>query len=289
MKDKKILSAELRLKLFEAVLRFMDRCEIGSVEIQRSFEAALEGHRSRRTADEGSDVNDTLYINKQNLPAQLLRIWHRDSKFLDQDAKPRPLFLVRGRNSLRSMVASIDPRIDADATLRSMRKVGLIRRAASGKYLPTSEMAIVDQLHPQLVHHVTRLVTRLIGTVGRNSDPTGKSLSLVDRHAYTADLDPAERKAFADFTRSHGTAYLEAIDDWLAQRRVKSGSSSKSRKAASKGVAAGVYLFAYLGDKEGMAALRGTAKRTSSSRAKGGSARKTSRSRKTRSARAVRA
>ncbi len=251
MEEKSILPAKLRMKLFQAVLEFMGRCGVDEATICGSLETAFADYRDRRK-NARPRSKDALYIKTQNLPAQLLRVWHRDSRFIDQEARPRPLALTGGRNSLRSLVAKIDPAIDPDAALRSMKKAGLIRRMPNGRYLPTSESAIVDQLHPLLVEHVTRLVSRLISTVGRNTDPSGKSLSLIDRHAYTIDLDSAERKAFSEFTRSRGMAYLEAIDDWLEQRRVSRASPSVSKRKTSKGIAAGVYLFAYLGDDEGI-------------------------------------
>ena len=259
VESKNVLPTNLRSKLFEAVFDFMARCGVKESDIRGTFEAALGEWRNRRTMP-GKRSQVDQYINEQNFPAQLLRTWHRDSRYIDEEAKPRPLPLVGGRNNLRALMASIDPKINASTALRSMRIAGLVRRTRNGRYLPLSEVAIVDQLHPMLVAHVTRLVSRLISTVGRNSDPTGRSLPLIDRHAYTTDLDPEERQAFADFTRSHGMAYLQSIDDWLEQRRMSRVSTSESKRKARKGVAAGAYLFAYLGDNEGIRSLQAYSK-----------------------------
>jgi hypothetical protein len=156
-------------------------------------------------------------------------------------------------HSLAAAIKRIDPSADAQSVVDSMQTAGLIRRTTKGTYLPNAESAIVDHLHPLLVEHVTKLISRLVSTVSRNIDPTGRSLTLIDRHAYTADLSRSEREAFADFTRSHGMAYLQSIDDWLERKkasRLQRGRVRSTVKSAPDGVDAGVYLFAYIGDEE---------------------------------------
>ena len=249
MNDTSVLPEHLRLKLIGAVLQIMGCCGVTEAAIRDSFEQAMYTQKgtSPTTANQAMD---SLYIRSQNLPAQLLRVWHRDDKFIDHEARPRPLPLTRGRDNLHSVIKRIDPSADATSILRSMRAVGLIRRTSAGKYLPTSESAIIDQLHPLLLEHVTKLINRLVTTVYRNAAPTGKTLSLIERHAYVSDLSSEERVAFAEFTRSHGMAYLESIDDWLQRKRTNKRTAKRSKKPKTGGVAAGVYLFAYLGDDE---------------------------------------
>jgi hypothetical protein len=72
-------------------------------------------------------------------------------------------------------------------------------------------------------------------------------MPLIERYAYVPDLSASEAVAFANFSRRQGMAYLEAVDDWLEQRRAKRLLKRKNVRT-SKGVAAGVHLFAYLGD-----------------------------------------
>ncbi len=249
MNEESVLPAHLRSRLIGAVIQLMACCGVTDVAIRESFEQAMISMESGRATKVNKRL-DSLFIRSQNLPAQLLRIWHHDDRYTDREARPRPLSLSRGRDSLQSAIRRIDPAADAEGILKSMKAVGLIRRTSSGRYLPTSESAIVDQLHPLLMEHVTKLVNRLVTTVRRNSDSNGDALSLVERHAYISDLNYEERAAFAKFTRSHGMAYLQAIDDWLQDRRTKRSVAAKSRNPNAAGVAAGVYLFAYLGDDD---------------------------------------
>jgi hypothetical protein len=129
-----------------------------------------------------------------------------------------------------------------------MRAVGLIRRLPDGRYVPTAESVKIDHLHPLAIEHIAKSVVRLVTTVCRNTDPTREAIPLVERYAYAPDMSKKEAMAFAEFTRNQGMAYLEAVDDWLEQRRVKRKGFSAG-KVRGSGVAAGVHLFAYMDDQ----------------------------------------
>jgi hypothetical protein len=74
-------------------------------------------------------------------------------------------------------------------------------------------------------------------------------MPLIELYAHVPDLDSSDAKEFAAFAQQQGAAYLEAIDDWLETRRVRT-KAGKKRRSNSK-VAAGVHLVAYLGDQPG--------------------------------------
>ncbi|MET0279550.1 MAG: hypothetical protein ABW278_00300 [Steroidobacteraceae bacterium] len=245
MKTAIALSAQLQLKLLGAVLEFMNLSGVRESAMRQAFDRGLAEIREKRGGQRGK--SDERHAGNINVSAELLRLWHRDGRYINVDAKPRPLSLVKGRNSLSAAIRRLDPTAVPSEILAGMKAVGLIRRTSRGLYLPTSESAIVDQLHPVLVEHVARTVIRLVSTVCRNTDPSGQSLPLIERHAAIPDLNPADRKAFADFTRAQGMAYLESVDDWLQQRR--SRRATPARKARKGGVAASVHLVAYLGDE----------------------------------------
>ena len=166
-------------------------------------------------------VEDASRVGNGDVSAEVMRIWHRDSRFLDRDANPRPLQLNRGANSLTALVRRLDPSGDALKSIGVMRAVGVIRRTSDGRYIPTAESVKIDHLHPLAIEHIAKSVVRLVSTVCRNTDPHRKAIPLIERYAYAPDMSREEAKAFAEFTRNQGMAYLEAVDDWLEQRRVK--------------------------------------------------------------------
>jgi hypothetical protein len=241
---------DLHLKMLNSVLQFMRGAGVSKSLIRAAFEKSLRLLGETKTG--AASRSDGLRTGNENLSAELLRMWHRDGRYIDDDANPKPLSLTKGRNNLSGAILRIDPEADAEKVLGEMKAVKLIRRTACGKYLPTSEAAIVSRLHPLATDHIAKLVIRLVSTVSRNLDPAG-SLPLIERHAYAPDLSRAERKAFAEFTRAQGMAYLESVDNWLQQRRVNPPSERARRR--SKGVSASVHVFAYLGDDDAKSTL----------------------------------
>jgi hypothetical protein len=245
LKKKNEPPQSLHFRMLGSVLEFMKGTGLTESAIRDAFEEGLGASTSTKQR-QVPRRSEGLRIGNENLSAELLRMWHRDDRFIDSDAKPKPLPLSKGRSNLASIILRIDPDAKAEEILREMRAVNLIRRVPNGKFLPTSEAAIVSRLHPLATDHIAKLVIRLVSTVSRNLNPAGSSLPLVERHAYAPDLSWVERKAFAEFTRAQGMVYLESVDNWLQQRRV-SRLGSRTRRHP-KGISASVHLFAYLGD-----------------------------------------
>lgn len=239
------LPLRLRRKLVCAILEFLGRSGVSEDEVRSSFESAMASSRGWRIC-EGNCRRDGGYVGNGNVSAELLRLWHRDGRYIDKDAIPLPLPLKGGRSSLVSIVQRLDPSADALEILHGMRSIGLIRRVRSGRYVPTSGSVTIGQLHPLAIEHVAKSVVRLVSTVCRNTDPSRKSVPLIERYAYVPDLNRADAREFAEFSRSQGMAYLEAVDDWLEQRRARR--SITYGKSKNKGITAGVHLVAYLGD-----------------------------------------
>lgn len=240
------LPKELQQKLLGSVVEFMTQSGVSEASITQAFRLGLKQSRNQK---DGVGVRDGVgrYPSSGDVSAHLLRLWHRDHRFTDNAyAKPRPLYLSKGRYSLRRLLLSLDPQANVASVLKVMRSMGLIRRTKDGRYLPAKNAAVVSGLHPWAMEHAAKSVVRFVTTVLRNANSDSKSPPLLERYSYVPDLNPSEAMAFAEFARSQGQAYLDVLDDWLEQRRVVV--SRQSRSASRKGLAAGVHLITYLGD-----------------------------------------
>jgi len=233
-------------ELLAAVIYFMARSGMESERIERSFKGSMKAARARTYTVSKPAAPD---IGSDTVAGAVLRAWHRDNSYIDDEAKPIPLKLTGRPRSLVALVRRQDSKCDVMTLVKDMLAVGLIRKSRSGTYLPTTESATIRQLHPLLIDHVAKSVMRLVETVYRNTDPLISSTPMIERYAHVPDLDPADAKEFAAFAQQQGAAYLAAIDDWLETRRVQSR-AGKKRRSRTK-VAAGVHLVAYLGDQPG--------------------------------------
>lgn len=245
-KNKKNFEAPLMKKLVQSVIAFLVRSGMSATEVREIVYDCLPTKANvisiKRAVSTGAQR-----VGNGNVSAEVMRIWHRDSRFLDREANPRPLQLRRGSNSLVALVKRLDPAGDPIKSISVMRAVGVIRRLSDGRYAPTAESVKIDHLHPLAIEHIAKSVVRLVATVCRNTDPSRAAIPLVERYAYAPDMSKAEAAAFAEFTRSQGMIYLEAVDDWLEQRRIK-GRAALGRKKRGSSMAAGVHLFAYMDD-----------------------------------------
>jgi hypothetical protein len=223
---------------------------LSDTAIRDAFGACLGYLEESKSRKRGSGTREGNYVGNGNVSAELIRLWTRDGRYIDRDARPKPLSLVRGTNSLVSLIASLDPSVDPHSAVESMRAVGLLRKLPSGKYIPTAESVTIDRLHPLAIEHVAKSLIRIVTTVCRNTDPRRQAIPLIERYAYVPDLSRVEAKAFAEFTRAQGMAYLESVDDWLEQRRVRR-LPANGKQSSRSGITAGVHLVAYLGDGTG--------------------------------------
>jgi hypothetical protein len=241
------LSSALQLKLLRSILEFMSRSGLSESAIRKALSSCLENLGNEHNGHKASASRECRYLGNGNVSAELIRMWTRDGRYIDRDARPKALCLSTGRSSLVSLILRLDPTVDPHATVNSMMAVGLIRKLRNGRYLPTADSVKIDRLHPLAVEHVAKSLIRMVATVCRNTDMSRQAVPLIERYAYVPDMSKAEAKAFAEFTRSQGMAYLEAVDDWMERRRV-GRVTAESGRSDQNGIAAGVHLVAYLGD-----------------------------------------
>lgn len=247
MKSNKNMSRQLQYKMLSATLEIMAGVGIPEASIRAAFERALV--RSRGFRSQGARTwSDGSYLPIGDVSADLLRLWHRDSRCIRiDDALPRPLFVSKGRPSLRSLIRGLDQEVNVSAVLSFMRENRLIRRTPDGRYVPTADATTITNSDPVIGEHLARSVVRLLSTVRRNTDPRQMVPPLIERYAYVSNLNPQDAAAFAEFTKEQGLTYLKAVDDWMEQRRTPKRGGNRT----GAGVVAGVQVIAYLGDAIG--------------------------------------
>lgn len=259
--------------LLLGVVSFLLRSGLSKTELNELFNHCMDACvalDSSRRGEKGGPGDDFV-------AAAAIKVWHRDSRFLTSDARPRPLKLFGESDSVEALIRTQFKNIDVKGAVKNLRTAALVRPSSRGLYVPSREVATISQLHPLMIEHVSKSILRLVETVARNTSSRDSGFTLIERFARVPDLDLTEAQAFADFTHRQGLAYLRAVDDWLEARRVHESSGRRPQRRPSIG--AGVHLYAYMGnDSDDLASLdlaeRGAGSfRRSSSGARSGSKR----------------
>jgi hypothetical protein len=171
----------------------------------------------------------------------VLHRWHREPKLLDSRARPAPLRLYGPSPSVESLVRAESTPSRAKSIVQVMLAIGLLDKAPKNRYLPKSRVATVGSLHPVVVEHVAKSLSRYLETITRNTGNEVRKLQLIERFAHIPNLPAEQLDAFQAYSQDHGTAFLAGVDDWLESRRPKGRAS-----ATRPGLAAGIHLFAYV-------------------------------------------
>lgn len=231
--------------LLKSVLSFMIRTGMSTGDIETSFQNCL---LSVDQESRGCDTSDqrTVSYGCDTVAGAVLRAWHRFPIYLDASARPLALKTAGRKPNLATLIRSQDNSVDPKALVRAMKTAGLLKRTAIGAYLPTKESAMIDALDPMAVDHIAKTVMRLVETATRNIAKSRTKVSLIERYAHIPDLDAAESRQFASFTREQGQACLDAVEDWLEARQVKR--RGRAAIPAEGSVNAGVHIFAFLGE-----------------------------------------
>jgi hypothetical protein len=241
MKNSRTLSPELMSGLFNSILEFMIRSGVRLPEIEAQFANSMTDQRR------GSRKRGSLPAGNDFSAAAAIKIWHNDPRYLNSRARPKALRL-RGRTpSVESLAKKACPDGAHASLVSALQTSGMLKRSAGGRFTPSEEYATPLGLHPIAIQHVAKSVVRLVETALRNTHSNGKGISLIERFARVPDLDAREAKAFAEFTRRQGLAYLQSVDDWLETRRLNGKAKTRTQRGGTTG--AGVHLFAYIGDE----------------------------------------
>lgn len=178
------------------------------------------------------------------LAAQVLDSWHRNRRYLDQEANPRPIPLAGRAPSVEALVRSERPNEPALEVARRLVALGLLIRAGS-RYLPAGRAASVRTLHPFVVSYVAKLLQRALSTVRYNVSSRSTSAKWLEGFAEIPNLSSKDVAAFRRFSREQGWIFLTTINEWLEARR-----SGRKRAARATGVSAGVQVFAWAGETQ---------------------------------------
>jgi hypothetical protein len=223
--------------LLVSVIDFMIRSGIRNEEVRDIVYGALKKATEKRKPRHTEKISDADLA----VAALALDAWHRNRRYLDEDAQPKPIRLLGRGPSVEALLRSENACGDATALARRLRSTGLIIRCGANQYKPADRVAVVSDLDPLIQQYVARSSSTLLETIRYNVTRPANVPRLIERFAEIPDLPAKHVRQFRDFTRTQGWALLKTLNDWLESRRAK-----RSRKARGPSVRAGLHLYAYV-------------------------------------------
>jgi Family of unknown function (DUF6502) len=235
----KVLAAERTRSeyagLLVSIIDFMIKSGIRDDEVRSIVHRALEDATNKRQLSERISEADLA------VAALALDAWHRNRRYLDESAQPRPIRLLGRAPSVEALLRAERIRTDSTALARRLRSVGLVVRCGTNQYKPADRVALVSGLDPLIQQYVARSSSTLLKTIRHNVTRPRKTPRLIERFTEIPDLPEKDVREFRKFTQTQGWALLKTLNDWLESRRAK-----RSRKNGVRAVRAGLHLYAYV-------------------------------------------
>jgi hypothetical protein len=201
---------------------------IGRKDVKKLREARVEDLRERGDKSTGATA--------------VLAGWHQDPDFLDDRGQPRLLSVDSGAQSFRHLCERYAGDIPAVAMLKELRRVGAITDEDAGLRV-ISRSYVPGNSDPQWVMSAAATFRDLGDNLSYNLDAAADQPTRFLGRAMNARIKASTVPAFHDFLEEHGQAFLEKIDDWLAEHAAGPDSDEDQ-------VRLGVGLFAIEGGSE---------------------------------------
>lgn len=171
-------------------------------------------------------------------------LWQRRPSYLDNDGQPKPIPARGPAPSIEALFREMKRTKYFEQGLKHLIQVRRIRKLPNRRYVPCSEVTIVEKLSPEMVKLLSQIMTWFVSTVMANTsqrDP--KALRLIERVTMIPDLPLKQERAFKIFAREQGAALINTVNEWLESRR---GNRTARSTRTSKNVTAGLHVFAFV-------------------------------------------
>lgn len=171
-------------------------------------------------------------------------LWQRRPNYLDHDGQPKPIPARGPAPSIEALFRETKRAKYFELGLTHLIKVRRIRQLPNRRYVPCSEVTIVEKLTPEMVKLLSQIMTWFVSTVMSNtSQRDSKALRLIERVTMIPDLPRKQERAFKIFAREQGAALINTVNEWLESRR---GNRTARSTTTSRNVTAGLHVFAFV-------------------------------------------
>jgi len=196
---------------------------------------------SRKVAQLILDRRDVVDLDALG---HVVYIWQRTPRYLGDDGRPLPIPARGPAPSIQALFKDVKRTSYFERGLKHLMRVKRIKRLPNNRFVPCSEVTIVERLTPEMVQLLNQTVHWLVATVLHNTSlKDRKALRLIERVTTIPDLPAKQVRAFKIFAREQGGALINTVNEWLESRRGR----AKARATGNpNNLTAGLHVFAFV-------------------------------------------
>jgi hypothetical protein len=210
------------------------------------------GSRPRGRPKKGAATNAELDASFERLKnvAEALMTWHSSDDFLTEDGSPAALPRT-GPRSLASLARKVTTQRRAlEYLTRDLERL-IADKSLPESFAPAGRSAIFRQSDSLSLAYSTVAISRLIGTISTNY--SGALQARFQRQVSDVNIRASDVPMFLRFVEQQGQYLIDAVDDWLAQRKTRPGEKADP-------VSVGLGAFAWADDSRSRCRPKGASR-----------------------------
>jgi len=200
--------------------------------------------RRVREQSQGFDYRDAeLEEQHWGPPARVLHAWHVDSRFVDENGRPRKLQFQDDEFGFSALVRAVAGDVPPGAVRAELRRCTAISELPDGRLEPIKRYYVPGNVDEKAITVLSGMFFPMIAGLAHNTTPDRTSEGFIQRFAFSDCVPGSQIPEFRRWSRQEATTFIERIDDWLALRELSRAASSED----PDGVTVGVGVFYYEG------------------------------------------
>ncbi len=168
----------------------------------------------------------------QDKMSRVIRGWHEDADYLDEDGKPLMITLEGDRQSFKDLTRRYSGGLPMNVVLKELIAADCIKTDDNGMLHAIKPYYSPPSANPEALLRAGTVVNDLASTLLHNlyiAPEKARETPRFERRAMT-DIDSRYVKAFKKLLDEEGQVFLERIAEWLVEHQIDPGNPNpKSR------------------------------------------------------------
>lgn len=158
-------------------------------------------------------------IYNANRATRVLSGWCQSQEFIDSQGEPLPLPIESDDDVNFTQLARLYAGdVPVMALVAELKRIGSVEEDTAGRLIIANRSYTPDNDNIEQVAVIARAIADLGNTVEHNTNLQRREDRWFQRSAFNNDLNADDAEALNDYLRTRGQAFLEEVDNWMAQR-----------------------------------------------------------------------